>query len=86
MSTCKSRLRFLIAKVGMMESDILEAVHRLVQAEDELRTRRSELGEVLIEAHRAYNVTDLSRITGMNRPRIYWLMEKRRNEDRDRDN
>lgn len=69
----------------MMESDILEAVHRLEQAEHELRAKRIELGGILIEANRHYNVTDLSRLTGMNRPRIYWLMEKRRNEDRDRD-
>jgi hypothetical protein len=69
----------------MQESDILEAVNRLMQAETDFLEERHKVGKILIEAATTYNVTELSRMTGMNRPKIYWLMEKcRKNENYDR--
>jgi hypothetical protein len=68
----------------MVDSDIMEAVYRLEQAQKTLKLERSKLGETLINAAKEYNVTELSRLTGMTRPKIYWLMEKRRSEDRSR--
>jgi hypothetical protein len=69
----------------MVDSDIMEAVYRLEQAQTTLKLERSKLGETLIEAAAQYSVTQLSRLTGMTRPKIYWLMEKRRSENRSRE-
>lgn len=69
----------------MDDSKILEAVYRLEQAQETLLLERSKLGDILIKAAKRLTVTELSQMTGMNRPKIYWLMEKRRSEDRRRE-
>lgn len=70
----------------MGDSEILEAVDRLKQAEEEVENRRKVLGEILLQARSRLNVTELSRLTEINRPRIYWLMERSRHEGNNRNN
>lgn len=53
---------------------LLEAVARLNSKEEEYRRVRQEVADLLCEAVKTNQVTNLSRLTGINRTTIYWLM------------
>lgn len=53
---------------------LMEAVYRLNSAEEEYRKAREEVANLLKEAAATQQVTNLSRLTGINRTTIYWLM------------
>lgn len=53
---------------------LMEAVNRLNLIEEEYRSTREEVANLLREAAKTNQVTNLSRITGINRTTIYWLM------------
>ena len=54
---------------------LLEAVDRFNKAENEYTKARTEVADLLSEAARTEQVTNLSRITKINRSTIYWLMK-----------
>jgi hypothetical protein len=53
---------------------LLEAVGRLNSKEDEYRKAREEVANLLKEAVKTNQVTNLARMTGINRTTIYWLI------------
>lgn len=53
---------------------LLEAVHRLNAKEKEYQQAREEVANLLKEAAKTNQVTNLSRLTGINRTTIYWLI------------
>lgn len=53
---------------------LMEAVNRLNLIEEEYRSTREQVANLLKEAAKTNQVTNLSRITGINRTTIYWLI------------
>lgn len=60
--------------MGRFEA-LLEAVDRLNKAENEYNKVRTEVADLLSEASRTEQVTNLARLTKINRSTIYWLMK-----------
>lgn len=54
--------------------ELLEAVRRLKQAEEELRAARIHAATLFDLASRRQPVTSLARLTDIHRTRIYWLI------------
>lgn len=54
---------------------LVEAVDRWNNLDEEYRQTRIEVAELLEEAARTMNITDLARLTRINRTTIYWLIK-----------
>ncbi len=63
---------------------LMEAVNRLNSAEEEHRKIREEVANLLREAVKTNQVTNLSRMTGINRTTIYWLINTWSTRDENR--
>lgn len=57
-----------------IHATLLEAVTRLNELEDEYKKQRGEVANLLREAMKTNQVTNLSRLTEINRTTIYWLI------------
>jgi hypothetical protein len=55
---------------------LLEAVNRLRTAEEEVNDAKGTVAQLLKVASSTQPVTTLSRLTGIKRTTIYWLMER----------
>ncbi len=53
---------------------LMEAVDLYNKLDKEYREARQDVADLLKEAAKTQQVTNLSRLTGINRPTIYWLM------------
>ena len=53
---------------------LVEAVQHLNKSEEEYRKAREEVANLLKKAAETQQVTNLSRLTGINRTTIYWLI------------
>lgn len=53
---------------------LVEAVNRLNDVEKEYKKVREEVANLLSKAAETQQVTNLSRLTGINRTTIYWLI------------
>lgn len=53
---------------------LLEAVTRLKSSEEEFQKARQEVADLLKELAKTNQVTNLARLTGINRTTIYWLI------------
>lgn len=54
---------------------LLEAVDKLKETESDYLTIRSEVATLLKELSRTESITNLSRLTKINRSTIYWLIK-----------
>jgi hypothetical protein len=63
---------------------LMEAVNRLNSAEEQHRKIREEVANLLREAVKTNQVTNLSRMTGINRTTIYWLINTWSTRDENR--
>lgn len=57
-----------------VNTELVDAVRRLRQAEQEVHDTRIEVAVLLSKAARTQPVTSLSRLTNINRTTIYWLI------------
>ena len=53
---------------------LLEAVTRLNSCESDYKKQREEVANLLREAMKTNQVTNLARMNGINRTTIYWLI------------
>jgi DNA invertase Pin-like site-specific DNA recombinase len=53
---------------------LLEAVDRLNKLDKEFQEARQDVADLLKKAAETQQVTNLARMTGINRATIYWLM------------
>lgn len=53
---------------------LMEAVDLYNKLDKEYREARQDVADLLKEAAKNQQVTNLSRLTGINRPTIYWLI------------
>lgn len=63
---------------------LLEAVARLNSTEEEYKRQREEVANLLKEATKTNQVTNLARMTGINRTTIYWLIHTWSTSDENR--
>lgn len=58
-----------------VNKDLVEAVNRLKEAEQEVIETRRTVADLLVIATKTQPVTGISILTGINRTTIYWLMK-----------
>jgi len=67
--------------MGSVNTELVAAVTKFNDAEQAVRDARIEMAKLFKEASRTQSITDLSRLTKINRTTIYWLMETWSNTD-----
>lgn len=63
---------------------LLEAVNKLKSKEEEFQKARQEVADLFKELSKTNQVTNLARLTGINRTTIYWLIHTWSTQDENR--